>query len=206
MARGHTIVTVVFAAMAVWFMWNPVKAEIPIEPGADVDRSQLVDGTRRTPMTDPPTMYLGGFDRDCMDCHQIFKGRGLPHLLRQHTDIVLEHGRNSRCLSCHLKGDRNRLSLQGDESVPYAESDQLCGKCHGPAWRDWRDGSHGRTTGSWNKEDPRHRRLTCTECHDPHRPAYPKYTPLPGPRTLRMGEPTEHEHHSDSPLMQRETP
>jgi hypothetical protein len=63
----------------------------------------------------------------------------------------------------------------------------VCAKCHGPAYRDWQKGTHGKTLGSWQAGDSR-RRLGCTECHDPHSPAYPRIVPLPAPTTLRMGD------------------
>jgi hypothetical protein len=45
---------------------------------------------------------------------------------------------------------------------------------------------HGRTNGYWDASRGEARRLTCTECHDPHAPALPAMTPLPGPATIRM--------------------
>ena len=42
---------------------------------------------------------------------------------------------------------------------------------------------------------PEQRRLKCTECHDPHSPAYPRMQPLPGPNTLRMGPQDSVQHH-----------
>jgi hypothetical protein len=40
--------------------------------------------------------------------------------------------------------------------------------------------------GYWNKDLGIPNRLTCTQCHDPHRPAFAKFQPLPRPHTLRM--------------------
>lgn len=206
-AWPFTLVTGVFLLLTAIFLLDPAPVHIPVPPPAVVSAQDISGTPLRTAMTDPPTVYLGGFDRDCMDCHQIFKGRRYQDRLYQHRHIDMKHGEalQGQCLTCHSRTDRNRLALHGDNTASFAEVSQLCGKCHGPALHDWERGMHGRTTGSWDASSGKQRRLVCTECHDPHQPRYKPLAPLPGPNTLRMGERKPHETHYDSPLM-RGTP
>lgn len=196
------LITGVFVLLAVWFWFGPQRVDIPLPEPAIVAKSEIDPAPRRTPLTDPPMIVLGAFDRDCMDCHQIFKTaaeRWRP--LYQHTEIELVHGADTRCLNCHALQDRNRLVVYESQTVAFKDSDQLCGKCHGPVRRDWLAGTHGKIVGSWDRSDPDHRKLQCVECHDPHRPAYDAYAALPAPDTLRMGTPARPGDHTDNPLM-----
>src|SRR5436190_5125 len=56
--------------------------------------------------------------------------------------------------------------------------------CHGPTYRDWEIGIHGRKSGYWDKRLGAAVRQDCTSCHDPHSPAFPSLTPGPGPNPL----------------------
>ncbi|MBM4108751.1 MAG: hypothetical protein FJ255_08055 [Phycisphaerae bacterium] len=104
-----------------------------------------------------------------------------------HAGIALRHGLNNRCTNCHDSKDLERLRLHDGKPIPYSQVAMLCAQCHGTVYRDWERGSHGKTLGAWSNDMAEKTRLRCSECHDPHAPAYPKYTPLPGPNTLRMG-------------------
>jgi predicted CXXCH cytochrome family protein len=87
------------------------------------------------------------------------------------------------------------------QAIPYDQPQLLCAKCHGPVYRDWQHGSHGRTNGYWNASMGPMERRKCTECHDPHQPPFPPMTPAPGPHTLRMGNQSPAEHlPEDDPL------
>lgn len=196
-------VAAVFAALAGWFIISADGNPIPIPPAADVSKEDIQSAPPREAMTDPPTIKLAGFQRDCMDCHQIFKSRYYPDRLYQHREVEIKHGDALRgeCLVCHDKEDRNRLVLHGPETVSFENVSQLCGKCHGPVYRDWKSGMHGRTMGSWDASSGKQWRLKCTECHNPHSPAYDAIAPLPAPNTLRMGDQKAIEHHYESPLM-----
>jgi hypothetical protein len=190
--RSHLIVqdliAVVFLGLVVWFLWGPNLAAVPLEPAVEVDRALLSTEALRHIQTDRPIVRMGGFDLNCMECHGLFESAEETRLpLTQHRDIALDHGLNDRCFNCHDRKNRNRLALRGGRTIPYSEVARLCAKCHGPTYRDWQQGTHGRTMGSWDQADPSMRRLRCSECHDPHAPAYDPLRPLPGPRTLRMG-------------------
>lgn len=190
--------------VAVVFVLSPTGSDVPRPGPAVLAAGALSTAPPRAMMQDPPTVKLGGFERDCQDCHFIFdRDEKVGRRLRQHTDVVLDHGRNNRCLGCHDQHDRNRLTLGGDESVGFADSDQLCSSCHGPTWRDWDRGIHGRASGSWDIGSGQRGKLTCVQCHDPHSPAFATLAPLPGPNTLRMGERYGGTPHAtESPLMQ----
>ncbi len=80
----------------------------------------------------------------------------------------LQHGRGAIwCLDCHSRTNRNRLIDHRGNEISFNQPMKLCGKCHGPVYRDWRDGIHGKRIGMWTKGGKK-RWWVCTECHDPH--------------------------------------
>jgi len=95
-----------------------------------------------------------------------------PRELWMHTEIVsslqLQHGRGGMwCLDCHHPTQRNKLIDNFGNQISLNQPQKLCGKCHGPIFRDWRDGIHGKRIGEW-ASDGKKRWFVCTECHDPH--------------------------------------
>lgn len=192
-----------FILLAVWFLFGPSGADIPIPEAAAVTAADIDPAPRRSPvLTDPPVVKLNGFERDCQDCHRILNfERDGDRPRYQHTDIVLKHGLNDRCVDCHAVDNRNRLAVDHEVSVPFTESSRLCAKCHGPTYRDWDVGVHGKSVGAWDPESPDRKRFDCVQCHDPHAPAYEAMAPLPGPNTLRMGKRHPAPEHFESPLM-----
>ncbi|MHC4943597.1 MAG: hypothetical protein ACYTG7_11325 [Planctomycetota bacterium] len=183
--------------LAAWFLWGPDLASFPRDEAKLIHTSLLDTTPRRIPLGDPPVIFIDGFHRSCMDCHKLFPAREFPPAtLFQHEHIKMEHGLNDQCRNCHDVHDRDRLVLQSGESVPYKEVNTLCSNCHGPIFRDWERGMHGRTNDYWDGGRGTPRRLGCTECHDPHRPRLPAMEPikpLPPPWTLRMTLPDTHE-------------
>lgn len=97
----------------------------------------------------------------------------LPRKLTMHMDVVpdsmnLQHGRGSIwCLDCHHTETRNQFVDHFGNGIDFNEPQKLCGKCHGPAYRDWRSGIHGKRIGEW-ASDGKKRWYVCTECHNPH--------------------------------------
>lgn len=180
-----------FLLLAVWFQWGPDLAEVPLDASAEVAAVDIDSAPRRTILGDPPRIHVNGFDRTCMECHRIFQaGTKPPNQLLQHGHIKLNHGINDQCANCHHTPDLDRLLLRKGETIAFGDVVQLCAKCHGPTYRDWERGAHGRTNGYWDESQGTPHKLKCTECHDPHdpsRPALGAIAPLPGPRTLRMG-------------------
>jgi hypothetical protein len=116
----------------------------------------------------------------CTQCHaDLASDTRERKLARFHSRIELAHGTGSGwCYRCHAEGQLDHLRLPHGATVPFDEIEQLCGGCHGDEARDWRNDLHGRTIGAWNGVQ---HQAPCTECHDPHRPAFPSMTPLPPP-------------------------
>jgi hypothetical protein len=134
-------------------------------------------------------------DFDCYGCHETNKPPKLrfdanKNLIvpKEHNDIVMahgRHGRNNNCFNCH--NEQNLLLLQASDrrELKMEDSPALCGSCHGPTYRDWEAGVHGRTFGQWKSAAAEPSRLLCVDCHDPHHPKIPSRKPAPGPNPLR---------------------
>jgi uncharacterized CHY-type Zn-finger protein len=133
-------------------------------------------------------------DFDCYACHE----KGKPPTLKfdaqhnlivpkEHEDIVMGHGthnRNNNCFNCHDEQNLELLQARDGRQIKLVESPLLCGSCHGPTYRDWEAGAHGRTGGYWNRSLGPIKRQICVDCHNPHRPKIPSLTPAPGPHLL----------------------
>ena len=188
-ALSPVLMGVIFLGLAAWFVWGADLVRIPRTNAVPIAPGHLDTAPRRDALGDPPLIVIGGFRRACMECHRFFESAPeTARRLNQHTHIVLDHGLNDRCFNCHDRDDRNRLALRGNKTIPFTEAPRLCAKCHGPTYRDWQHGMHGRTNGYWDETRGEARRLKCVECHDPHAPAFPAFEPLPAPNTLRMGK------------------
>jgi len=188
------LIAILFFALAAWFLVGSKSTSMPADlggSGADPIDESLVDPiSPRVPLADPPTSLIAGWQMECNHCHDLFESRfDKQRELQQHRHLVHDHGANDRCLNCHAHADRSKLVLHAGEMIDYTDSVRLCAKCHGPTWRDWEAGMHGRTMGSWDAASGEQVRLECVQCHDPHAPAFDPIAPLPGPNTLRMGTP-----------------
>jgi len=143
-----------------------------------------------------PKITLAGYTYNCSDCHKLF--RSPPETTRsltQHANIELKHGINTRCFNCHHLTNRDALVDDWGNEIPYDQPQLVCAKCHGPVYRDWLHGSHGRTSGYWDMNAGPSIRAKCIQCHDPHQPPFPPMRPAPGPHTLRMGVQHDTEDH-----------
>lgn len=117
-------------------------------------------------------------------------------------DVVMghgKHGRNNNCFNCHNETNLVLLQPRDGRDLTFADSSQLCGSCHGPTYRDWLAGAHGRISGYWDRGAPpgsaeeirespktaRYQRKDCVNCHNPHAPPFPSRKPAPGPHPLR---------------------
>ena len=131
---------------------------------------------------------------DCYACHEKGKIPVLTYnenkkivLPKEHDDLVMEHGRNNRnndCYNCHDAEHLDMLKTRDGQVIKLTESTRLCGSCHGPTYRDWEAGIHGRTSGFWNRSMGPIERADCVSCHYPHSPAFPSVKPAPGPNPL----------------------
>jgi hypothetical protein len=143
----------------------------------------------------PPPFSEGVFP--CTDCHDnkdLKANRTRRELKDAHDDIILKHDEEHRwCLDCHDADNRDRLHLASGQPVPFEESYQLCGQCHGEKYRDWRAGVHGRRSGYWNGAKTY---LLCVHCHSPHQPRFKAIAPKPAPnRPMRPGAELTHAKH-----------
>lgn len=120
----------------------------------------------------------------CVECHsqrQSEEPRRPEQLDEFHRGLTFKHGELA-CVSCHDRGDHERLTLASGEKVPLVDAMRLCAQCHGPQYRDYTRGSHGGMNGYWDLSRGPRLRNHCVDCHDPHSPAYPGFSPAPGPR------------------------
>jgi hypothetical protein len=200
---GLTLVFLALAAAFVFQLWgrSPNLPAIPL-----VDPAFLDTATARESYAVLVRKKADLSDFDCYGCHE----RGKPPPIRydtnhviiipkEHPDIVMAHGRhdrNNNCYNCHNENNLEHFQTRDGRELKFAESTGLCGSCHGPTYRDWEAGIHGRTSGNWNHESPEFRRRDCVECHNPHSPKFPGRKPAPGPHPLReyTGSSTETKH------------
>lgn len=121
----------------------------------------------------------------CDRCHATLPDNFVKReLTKEHQDIVLEHGpREKWCFNCHIQKHRAKLRMASGATIDFTESYKLCGQCHGPKYRDWRMGVHGKRTGYWNGTK---QFLLCAHCHDPHSPRFKPIEPKPAPLRPEM--------------------
>jgi hypothetical protein len=176
----------VFLALAICFvmnLWGHVE-EAP-EPVTRAQPYLTTDSVRQPSLK--PEVTIDSFTHKCNSCHQHFESPEPTRLDRQreliaeHAEIKLQHGNNKHCQNCHHPKDRESFVDHVGQAIPYNKSEQLCGKCHGPKYRDWKLGLHGRRNGYWDESRGPSKRLTCVACHDPHWPTFKPIAPAPGP-------------------------
>jgi hypothetical protein len=139
-------------------------------------------------------------DFDCYACHDKKKPGTLRFdenhkivIPKEHKNIVMGHGshdRNNLCFNCHNELNLLTVQVRDGRELKLSDSVPLCGSCHGPTYRDWEAGAHGRTNGHWDRAMGAIIRLACANCHDPHSPRIPTRAPAPGPHTLHANDVT----------------
>jgi hypothetical protein len=178
----------VFAATALVLWRNPWRFVSPV-PAETLVPAWATD---TAPVRHPalrPEIQLAGYTYQCSDCHRLFESPAeTTRPLTQHSNIVLKHGINTRCFNCHNRTNRDTYVDDWGREIPPDQPQLVCAKCHGPVYRDWLHGAHGRTNGYWDKTKGPQEHRKCIECHDPHQPPFPPMHPAPGPNTLRMGD------------------
>lgn len=124
----------------------------------------------------------------CATCHSLRTAEeaarfpsAMRELSRFHQGLSLQHGELA-CAACHLPGPIPQLHLADGRAVEISDGMQLCRQCHGPQFRDYRQGSHGGMTGHWDLARGPRTRNHCMDCHDAHSPAIRPVLPAPGPR------------------------
>lgn len=121
-----------------------------------------------------------GWTYNCMECHKLFPARWhYDRSMVEHEEIRLQHGGNRFCLNCHHPTNRNAFVDYDGSEIAQRDVVLLCAKCHGPTYRDWKAGVHGRQNGFWKVSMGEKTRLRCIQCHDPHHPKFATAKPLP---------------------------
>ena len=191
-------VAAVFLALAVMFVRDVPGRSVP-PPIPLVDLKFVDPAPTRVSIAE--NLRHGGDpnDYDCYVCHDHNKPlklnidtNGDVILPSEHKDIVMAHGshkRNNNCFNCHDETNLNQLQTRDGRIVKLtdlspASTPQLCGSCHGPTYRDWEAGVHGRTSGFWDRQLGDYSRLSCVSCHNPHSPKFQGRAPAPGPHRL----------------------
>jgi hypothetical protein len=192
---------VALAALLWADLWHFVS---PAPPASSVPGWATDGVTVRRPKL-RPEITLVVYTYRCSECHDLFPSPPeTTRPLTQHRDIVLKHGINDRCFNCHHRENRDAFVDDQGSVIPYDQPQRLCAKCHGPVYRDWTHGVHGRTNGYWDPRLGPMEYTTCIACHDPHVPPFPPMPPAPGPHTLRMGNqtfPATHPESQRNPLL-----
>lgn len=158
---------------------------LPALPGTAAANEELP-----TFFVPPPPFSEGIFP--CSECHADMEVNQQPRELEEHSEIArtFKHSPQQRwCLDCHNPDNRDVLRLANGDLIPFEESYQLCGQCHGEIFRDWKAGVHGKRTGEWNGK--KLYRL-CVQCHNPHNPRFKAIAPMPPPDTPRLIRKLEH--------------
>lgn len=186
--------SVICFALAAMFLFNPGGRATSLPAIPLVDTNYLDTSTVRRSYADLVKAGEDVSDFDCYTCHE--KGKPVPiHLdeaggiivAKEHADVVMDHGshgRNNNCFNCHEENNLALMQTRDGRKVSFGESPLLCGSCHGPTYRDWEAGVHGRTSGYWNRTMGAIDRKQCVNCHDPHAPKFPGRHPAPGPHSL----------------------
>ncbi|MGY8827744.1 MAG: hypothetical protein ACKVJG_28180 [Candidatus Latescibacterota bacterium] len=102
-----------------------------------------------------------------------------------HQNIRSLHPVQWRCATCSNCDDLNTLVLEDGSTVGLDHAYQLCARCHFGQAQDWAGGAHGKRLGGWSG---RRIVMNCTDCHDPHAPAFAPRMPLLGPQVPRTGK------------------
>jgi formate-dependent nitrite reductase cytochrome c552 subunit len=183
----------VFLGLAILFVVEPWGEVAPLGTNPEVDTKFASKQTVRDPLLSP-TLVKSTFNYRCNECHRIFdRAVNKDVLIAEHTDIQLDHGANSKCFNCHNPDDLETLRDYEGTLVDFQASEQLCRSCHGPKYRDWVAGAHGRPNGYWDPTKGDSVKATCVQCHDPHSPAFKPIAPAPAP--MERNQATRNPHH-----------
>lgn len=186
------VVLVLLSAAFYFELWGRTPTLPPIPP---VDPAFTNTSTVRTSGAELVRTGGDASGLDCYACHDHKKQVVLKFdaekriiLAEEHNDLVMAHGthnRNNNCFNCHDEANLELLQTRDGRQLKLLESTPLCGSCHGPTYRDWEAGVHGRTSGFWDPKSGELTRQNCVSCHDPHSPKFPPQKPAPGPHGLR---------------------
>ncbi|OGX35527.1 MAG: hypothetical protein A3C36_05470 [Omnitrophica WOR_2 bacterium RIFCSPHIGHO2_02_FULL_52_10] len=180
MAHGWWIacVLLLLAISFVFDMWGDKRL---IREHKPVDPKYYSTNTVRHAFEKAETAQAG-YQFECSSCHELMEPPlQIPKLIAEHEDIVLRHEAAMTCYTCHSRTNREVLNDIYGTEVAFGESENICRRCHGPHYRDWKLGIHGRVMGYWDKTKGPSTNKTCVSCHDPHAPKFPLMEPSPKP-------------------------
>ncbi|HTY88540.1 MAG TPA: cytochrome c3 family protein [Candidatus Acidoferrum sp.] len=190
-----TGLTLAFLALTALFLSNRPGRPVRLPPIPLVGTDFLDTATVRRSYADLARAQEDLSDFECYTCHEKGKPPPLRYDLNQnlivpkeHSDIVMghgSHGRNNNCFNCHNETNLEQLQTRDGRALTFSDSPMLCGSCHGPTYRDWEAGAHGRISGYWDQALGPAQRKQCVNCHNPHSPHFPPRQPAPGPHPLR---------------------
>jgi hypothetical protein len=116
----------------------------------------------------------------CSACHTqplaAMRWSGADGRASAHWPITLEHAAATvmTCTTCHAPANLNDLRTLTDTPVAFDHAYEVCAQCHSKQRADWEGGAHGKRAGGWA---PPRVVYNCTECHNPHAPAFPSRWP-----------------------------
>lgn len=135
----------------------------------------------------PLRLHRDGEEFECTDCHDGFVGDKAEEALKgEHKEIAFDHGLNLLCLNCHNPKNSMAYVYHDGSEIPSSEPTRLCAKCHGPVYREWMLGVHGRKNEFWNSDFGEPKPLDCIQCHNPHHPKFEPLAPEPPPALTRF--------------------
>ena len=112
----------------------------------------------------------------CTRCHSVPVARMKPITPAAHWSVVLRHAKpdTMNCQTCHAQPESGELRMMQGAPVGFDHVYKVCGQCHAAQERDWAGGAHGKRAAGWA---PPRVSFACTECHNPHAPAFDRRWP-----------------------------
>lgn len=160
-------------------------------PGASLYKRDLSSGIHDIApvrlVRGPLRLHRAEEEQKCSACHDGYSARQAATALQgEHQDITFDHGLNLFCLNCHNPANSDTYVYHDGSEIPGDEPTRLCAKCHGPHYRDYLLGVHGRVNGYWDASLGKQTKLDCIQCHDPHQPKFQPIEPDPPPVLARF--------------------
>jgi hypothetical protein len=165
----------------------------------EISSEAFLEFTKRVPLQSraPDEEALAIFVRErssevtaypCSSCHlqplEELRAQSAQEGRLAHWDIELKHAapETMSCSTCHNLDQMDELHTLSGAPVSFDASYQTCAQCHAPQYQDWLGGAHGKRVGGW--AEPRVIN-SCTDCHNPHQPAWDHRWPALPPQQLQ---------------------
>ncbi len=136
----------------------------------------------------------------CSQCHRPSASVGEAPLTPQgqrqgnlHRHLEFKHMPEVKdCFMCHGHQNPDTLVLLDGQAITQEQVPELCGQCHGLKKAEWERGLHGRLEGNWQTQKIK---PICIECHNAHKPKFPKLKAFPPPQVPKFGKKKGESHH-----------